>query len=76
MRRAAQTGGVEERRKLVQLLQELTAKGIYNPDQEIGGSMLDEFQTGLSRAYQGGIDYLFGNKFRRAKEFNENKNRC
>ena len=72
--RAAKTGGVEGMQEVASsILQESVAKGIYNPDQEVGGSMLDEFQTGagVGAIAQGGIDYLFGNRFRRAKEFNE-----
>ena len=61
LKRATTQGGVEGAQEVASnLLQEFSAKGIYNPDLEVGESMFDEFTmgAGVGSIAQLGLDVL------------------
>lgn len=62
VKRALQQGGVEGAQEVASgLMQDLAAKGIYNPNLELGQSMFDELTVGggVGAIAQTGLDILF-----------------
>ena len=62
LKRGATQGGTEGAQEVASgLLQELSAKGIYNPNLEVGESMYDDFTmgAGVGSIAQLGLDVLF-----------------
>lgn len=79
VKRGFQQGGVEGAQEVASgLLQDLSAKGIYNPNLEVGESMLNEFavgstvgaiaQTGLDVLLRKDITKAYQNRLRRESE--------
>ncbi len=76
VKRGFQQGGVEGAQEVASgLMQDLSAKGIYNPELEVGQSMLGEFAlgAGVGAIAQTGLDVLLRKDIQRAYQGRLNK---
>lgn len=76
VKRALQQGGIEGAQEVASgLMQDLSAKGIYNPNLEIGQSMFDELTVGggVGAIAQTGLDILFKRRIQDAYNTTQRK---
>jgi hypothetical protein len=76
IKRALQQGGIEGAQEVASgLMQDLSAKGIYNPNLEIGQSMFDELTVGggVGAIAQTGLDILFKRRIQDAYNTTQRK---
>jgi hypothetical protein len=76
VKRALQQGGIEGAQEVASgLMQDLAAKGIYNPNLEVGQSMFDELTVGggVGAISQAGLDILFKRRIQDAYQASQRK---
>jgi hypothetical protein len=76
VKRGLQQGGIEGAQEVASgLMQDLAAKGIYNPELELGKSMFDELTVGggVGAISQVGLDILFKGRIKDAYQASQRK---